>query len=281
MSNLYTVYRNAIKALDCAGCDSPETDARILVEHCFSMNRTQLLLNMQSKADETKLSYFNDCVSRRCSFEPLQYIIGEWDFYKYTFKVKEGVLIPRPETELLVEYAVNNMRKTYKGVIFDLCTGSGCVGISVAKHFPMCSVFCVDISDTAVSLAKENAATLDAPNVTVIKGDICDGIESLKLPQPDMILSNPPYIATEELAALQKEVRFEPSLALDGGIDGLKFYRALSEKWFPYLTKGGTAAMECGEGQAKNILSMFLNKADGAKLIKDGAGTDRVVVVRR
>ena len=121
---------------------------------------------------------------------------------------------------------------------------------------------------------------LELPNVKILKYDIFDGFPN-DLPEADVLLSNPPYIATEELAALQKEVRFEPSLALDGGIDGLKFYRALSEKWFPYLTKGGTAAMECGEGQAKNILSMFLNKADGAKLIKDGAGTDRVVVVRR
>lgn len=281
MSNLYTVYRNAIKALSDSGCESPENDARILVEHCFSMNRTQLLLNMQSKADDEKLLHFNECVSRRCAFEPLQYIIGEWDFYKYTFKVKKGVLIPRPETELLVEYAINNMRKTYKGVIFDLCTGSGCIGISVAKQFPMCSVFCVDISDDAIELAKENAALCDAPNVTVIKGDIFDGIESLMLPQPDMILSNPPYIISDEIATLQNEVQFEPGLALDGGIDGLKFYRALSEKWFPYLSKGGTAAMECGEGQSKSILSMFLNKSDGARIIKDAAGTERVVVVRR
>lgn len=281
MMNIYTAYRSAVKSLRDGGIESPEFDARCLVKHCFSLNETQLLLNMQSPADEKRLAEFTKCVQRRLNFEPLQYIIGEWDFYKYTFKVREGVLIPRPETELLVEYAVNNMRKTYKGVIFDLCTGSGCIGISVAKQFPSCKVYCVDISDDAVALAKENAKRLEAYNVEVIKGDIFEGIEALKLPQPDMILSNPPYIISDEIPLLQKEVGFEPALALDGGIDGLSFYRALSEKWFPYLTKGGTCAMECGENQAHDILSMFLKKADGARLIKDGADTDRVVVVRR
>lgn len=279
--NIYTAYRGAIKLLRDSGCESPEFDARCLVKHCFGYTETALLLNMQSPADPEKYGFFSECVKRRAAFEPLQYILGEWDFYKYTFKVKKGVLIPRPETELLVEYAVNNMRKTYKGVIFDLCCGSGCIGISVAKRFPSCKVYCVDISDEAISLTKENALLLDAPNVEVVKGDIFEGTEALSLPQPDMILSNPPYIISEEIPFLQKEVGFEPVLALDGGIDGLSFYRALSEKWFPYLTKGGTLAMECGENQANDILTMFLKKADGARLIKDGAQTDRVVVVRR
>ncbi len=279
--NIYTAYRTAVKYLTDSGIESPEFDARCLVKHCFSLNETQLLLNMKSNADEEKLEYFGECIKRRSLHEPLQYILGEWDFYKYTFKVKSGVLIPRPETELLVEYAVKNMRKTYKGVIFDLCSGSGCIGISVAKQFPMCTVYCVDISDNAVELALENAQLLDAPNVKVIKGDIFDGIEKLSLPQPDMILSNPPYIISEEIPLLQKEVRFEPSLALDGGIDGLVFYRALSEKWFPYLTKGGTCAMECGENQANDILAGFLKRADGARIIKDASNIERVVVVRR
>lgn len=279
--NIYTAYRTAVKFLTESGCDSPEFDARCLVKHCFGLNETQLLLNMQSPANEEKLAIFGECVKRRSQCEPLQYILGEWDFYKYTFKVEKAVLIPRPETELLVEYALANMRKTYKGVIFDLCCGSGCIGISVAKQFPMCTVYCVDISESALALTKKNAELLDAPNVKVLKGDIFEGIEALRLPQPDMILSNPPYIISEEIPLLQKEVRFEPVLALDGGIDGLSFYRAISEKWFPYLTKGGTCAMECGENQANDILSIFLKKADGARIIKDAADIERVVVLRR
>ena len=148
---------------------------------------------------------------------------------------------------------------------------------------PDAQVYLFEKSPEAMLYLEKNRRNLGLARQTVsVQGDVLKGYDAFScMPVPDVIVSNPPYIATEELAALQKEVRFEPSLALDGGIDGLKFYRALSEKWFPYLTKGGTAAMECGEGQAKNILSMFLNKADGAKLIKDGAGTDRVVVVRR
>ncbi len=279
MSNLYTEYRLAVKSLNESGCDG-EFDARQLVEYCLGMNKTQMLLNSQSKVDEIKLEFFKDCVKRRCSREPLQYIIGVWGFYKYTFKVRPGVLIPRPETEAIVEFTVNNMPKTYNGVIFDLCSGSGCVGISIAKRFPKCKIFCIDISDEAVSLSKENAELLDALNVTVIKGDIFDGFSSFNLPQPDVIVSNPPYIPFSELETLQAEVKFEPELALDGGVDGLNFYRIIAEKWYPYLSKDGFAVLECGENQADSINKMFSNKSF-CRYIKDGGGCDRTVVIKR
>ncbi len=281
MSNLYTVYRNAVKQLSQSGCESPEFDARCFIEHCFGLNNTGFLLKAQSQADENKLLFFEDCIKRRCNKEPLQYIIGEWDFYKYTFKVKPGVLIPRPETELIVEYAINNFTKSYGGVIYDLCCGSGCIGISVAKQFPMCKVFCIDISDEAVSLTEENKDRLEAYNVTVVKADLFEGFSALSLPQPDVILSNPPYIASDEIDGLQEEVKFEPRLALDGGPDGLKFYRVIAEKWFPYIRKGGFCVCECGEMQARNILNIYLNIADNADIIKDASGTERVVVTGR
>lgn len=278
MSNLYTVYRNAVKQLSQSGCEFPEFDARCLVEHCFGLNKTGFLLNAQSQADENKLLNFEDCIKRRRNKEPLQYILGEWGFYKYLFNVKQGVLIPRPETELIVEYAVNNFTKIYGGVIFDLCCGSGCIGISVAKQFPMCKVFCIDVSENAVLLTEENKEKLCAYNVTVVKADLFDGFSALSLPQPDIILSNPPYIASDEIDSLQEEVKYEPRLALDGGPDGLKFYRTIAEKWFPYLSKGGFCACECGEKQARSILNIYLNTAHNANVIKDASGTERVVV---
>ncbi len=281
MKNLYSVYREAVKALTAAGCDSPEFDAQQLVEHCLGLNKTQLLLNSGNTVDEGKLIFFEDCVKRRCSREPLQYILGMWDFHRFSFKVGEGVLIPRPETELLVDFALERMRKNPCAVVYDLCCGSGCVGISVAKLFPTVQVYCVDISEKALEFTEKNKELLVADNVKVINADVLEAVGFLGMPRPDMILTNPPYIRSNEIETLQSEIAFEPRLALDGGDDGLIFYKSLAENWFPYINKGGCIAMECGEDQAKDILSMFVDKAQTARVIKDAAGLDRVVCVNR
>lgn len=281
LNDLYNIYRAAIKRLKNAGCDSPEFDAQQLVDYCLGYNKTQLLLNSKAAVDEVKLMFFEECLRRRESREPLQYIIGMWDFHKFRFKTKPGVLIPRPETELLPEFAVESLRRIPGYTVFDLCCGTGCVGLTVAKLFPNIRVFCIDISDDAIALANENKEMLYVPNAFVVKGDVFEGFEALKLPRPDMILSNPPYIPTEEIKTLQPEIAFEPELALDGGEDGLVFYRAIAEKWFPYLNEGGSLALECGEGQMAPILRMFVDSASDAGVIRDAAGTDRVAVLRR
>ncbi|MGN0526893.1 MAG: peptide chain release factor N(5)-glutamine methyltransferase [Acutalibacteraceae bacterium] len=281
MKKLYAVYREAVKTLSDAGCDSPEFDAQQLVEYCLNMNKTQLLMNSGSEVESEKSALFESCVNRRASREPLQYIIGKWDFHKFTFKVGNGVLIPRPETELLVEFAQDKIKKVPVTTVLDLCCGSGCVGITVAKLFPDVKVYCVDISDTAIEYTNENKKLLGAENVTVVKADVLEPTGFLGLPRPDIILSNPPYIKTSEMSDLQKEVTFEPTLALDGGEDGLVFYRSLCENWFPFINKGGALAMECGENQARDILSMFLNKAQTGRIIKDMQGIERVVTVNR
>lgn len=281
MKKLYSVYREAIKALTDAGCDSPEFDAQQLVSYCLGMNKTQLLLNSGAPVEEGKLLFFEDCIKRRCNHEPLQYIIGMWDFHRFSFKVGEGVLIPRPETELLVEFASEKIQKNDFKVVYDLCCGSGCIGLTVAKLFPAVKVFCIDLSDKAIEYTTMNKELLNADNVSVVKADVLDSVGFLGLPRPDIILSNPPYIRTEEIKELQPEIAFEPFMALDGGDDGLVFYRALSENWFTYINKGGYIAMEIGEEQGKDVLSMFVNKAEKARVIKDASGLDRVVTVKR
>lgn len=281
MKTLYSVYRDAVKAFQEAGCDSPEFDAQQLVSYCFGYNKTGLLMNSGAPVDDVKLIHFADCVKRRKEHEPLQYIIGMWDFYKYSFKVGEGVLIPRPETEILVDFAVDEINKNGYKVIFDLCCGSGCIGLSVAKMCPQVKVFCVDISDKALEYTRKNKELLGCDNVTVVKSDVLDGTSFIGLPRPDMILSNPPYIRSAEIATLQKEVLYEPSLALDGGNDGLVFYRALSEIWYPLINRGGYLAMECGEDQANDLLSLFIGKAEKGRVVKDAAGLDRVVIIKR
>ena len=281
MKTLYAVYREAIKAISEAGCDSPEFDAQQLVSYCFGLNKTQLLMNSGTAVDEVKLIHFEDCVKRRCNHEPLQYIIGMWDFHRFSFKVGEGVLIPRPETELLVDFAVEKIQKNGYSVVLDLCCGSGCIGLSVAKLCPRVKVYCVDISDKALEYTRMNKELLGADNVTVIKSDVLESTGFVGLPRPDIILSNPPYIRTEDIKGLQEEIAFEPKLALDGGEDGLIFYRSLSEIWYPFINRGGYLAMECGEDQAADIVSLFVDKADKGKVIKDASGLDRVVVIAR
>ena len=281
MKTLYAVYREAIKSLSGAGCDSPEFDAQQLVSYCFGYNKTQLLMNSGVEVDEIKLIHFEDCVKRRCNHEPLQYIIGMWGFHRFSFKVGEGVLIPRPETEILVDFAVEKIQKHKYKTVFDLCCGSGCIGLSIAKLCRDVKVYCVDISDKALEYTRLNKELLDVDNVTVVKSDIRESAGFIGLPRPDIILSNPPYICTDEIKELQPEIAFEPSLALDGGIDGLSFYRSLSEIWYPFINRGGYHAMECGEDKATDILSLFIGKADKGKIIKDASGIDRVVTVAR
>lgn len=281
MKTLYAVYREAVKTLSNSECDSPEFDAQQLIYYCFGYNKTQLLMNSGTAVDEVKLIHFEDCVKRRCNHEPLQYIVGMWGFHKFSFKVGEGVLIPRPETELLVDFAVEKIQKNRYSVVFDLCCGSGCIGLSVAKLCPNVKVYCIDISDTALDYTRQNKELLCADNVTVVKTDIRESTGFIGLPRPDIILSNPPYICTDEIKELQPEIAFEPTLALDGGADGLDFYRSLSEIWYPFINRGGYLAMECGEEQAADILSLFIGKADKGKIIKDASGIDRVVTVAR
>lgn len=281
LNNLYNVYRGAVKRLRAAGVDSPEFDSQQLIEYCLGFNKTQLLLNSQQPVDEIKMIHFEECLSRRESREPLQYILGMWGFHRFRFKTRKGVLIPRPDTELLPDFAVENLRRKPGYTVYDLCCGSGCIGLTVAKLVPNIRVYCIDISDDALALAEENKAFLDVPNASIVKGDVFRGLGSLDLPAPDMILSNPPYICTAEIAQLQPEIAFEPTLALDGGEDGLDFYRAIAEKWFPFIHKGGSLALECGEGQAESVIKLFVGWASGAGLIKDAAGTDRVAVLKR
>jgi release factor glutamine methyltransferase len=281
LKKLYTVYRDAIKLLTSAGVDSPVFDARQLVEYCLGYNETRLLLNSGDMLEDAQLLYFDECVHRRCNREPLQYILGMWDFYDSTFKVGEGVLIPRPETELLVDCAIDKISKNQYSVVYDLCCGSGCIGISIAKRFPDIQVYCVDLSDKAIEYTTRNKELLCTENVKIVKADILESVSFLGMPAPDVIISNPPYIRSADVPDLQKEVSFEPPMALDGGEDGLIFYRSLADNWFPYIRRGGCIMMECGDEQARDVLSLFVDKAQKGRIIKDGAGIERIVSVSR
>lgn len=212
-------------------------------------------------------------VNERITGRPLWYCIGDADFMGYILKVDERVLIPRPETEILVESALNEITPDMK--VLDLCTGSGAIGIAIALKTGT-KVVATDISEDALSLAKENASRLNA-DVEFIKSDIFSSFEDKPEFKFDVILSNPPYIKTADIENLQKEIKdFEPKSALDGGIDGLDFYRIIARDVKKYLNDDGKLFLECGEGQADVIKEMLVG-FKRVEIIKDLENVDRIV----
>lgn len=262
--------------LRASGKENSDFDARCLLEFVLNLNPTQYLLNRSEEVDSVCAEKFLSLVERRSNGEPLQYILGKWEFMGLPFYVGEGVLIPRPETEMLVEYALDFLKDKKNPVVIDLCSGSGCIAISVAKHLPNAKVYAVEKSDLAFPYLKKNIWLNCVFNVSAVHGDIFDRtlLSDIK---PDLILSNPPYIRSSEIASLQSEVRNEPSMALDGGEDGLIFYREIANGWLDRLGTGGAIAVECAEDQTEDIIRMFSEKTQYAEAFNDLSGLPRTV----
>ena len=262
--------------LRASGKENSDFDARCLLEFVLNLNPTQYLLNRSEEVDSACAEKFLSLVERRSNGEPLQYILGKWEFMGLPFYVGEGVLIPRPETEMLVEFALDFLKDKKNPVVIDLCSGSGCIAISVAKHLPNAKVYAVEKSDLAFPYLKKNIWLNCVFNVSAVHGDIFDStlLSDIK---PDLILSNPPYIRSPEIASLQSEVRNEPSMALDGGEDGLIFYREIANGWLDRLGTGGAIAVECAEDQTEDIIRMFSEKTQYAEAFNDLSGLPRTV----
>ena len=262
--------------LRASGKENSDFDARCLLEFVLNLNPTQYLLNRSEEVDSVCAEKFLSLVERRSNGEPLQYILGKWEFMGLPFYVGEGVLIPRPETEMLVEFALDFLKDKKNPVVIDLCSGSGCIAISVAKHLPNAKVYAVEKSDLAFPYLKKNIWLNCVFNVSAVHGDIFDRtlLSDIK---PDLILSNPPYIRSPEIASLQSEVRNEPSMALDGGEDGLIFYREIANGWIDRLGTGGAIAVECAEDQTEDIIRMFSKKTQYAEAFNDLSGLPRTV----
>lgn len=278
------VYASGVSLLKKSKIDDAQFDCSCLFEKAFGVNHGERLLNGNKDADAEKTEYFFSLVKERAKHTPLQYILGEWDFYDLTFAVGPGVLIPRRETEKLCEIAFEYLDlKKSNSVIFDLCCGSGCIGLTVAAHYPNCRVVLADISDDALHYSKVNREKYGFDNVHILKYDICDGYDSTAFLSltPDIILSNPPYIRNADIESLQPEVLREPITALDGGSDGLDFYRVLAEKWTGILKPDGIFAVETGENQTDCIADLLSDSLDDIKVIKDCCGTERFVKARK
>ncbi len=264
-----------IRILGESGIENSRNEAHWMFESAFKCGAEYAIFHSADEADEKKANRFSEMINLRKSGVPVQYVIGEWDFYGFTFRVGEGVLIPRPETEMLVDFALDYLKNKSDPVVFDLCAGSGCIGLSVAKSRPDAKVFLLEKSEKAFAYLEANKKMLGCENAFLVSGDLFSGFEAFDLPQPDLILSNPPYIESAEIPLLQKEVLREPSMALDGGTDGYDFYRAIAQKWLDFCR--GAIAVECGENQTDTIENIFSKKCAEVHSEKDFNGIGRTV----
>ncbi|MCC8121453.1 MAG: peptide chain release factor N(5)-glutamine methyltransferase [Oscillospiraceae bacterium] len=276
-NNLYLDIRRQLKA---AGVDNAQVEARELVCYAAEKTREQLIRDMPLYVSDPVEKRVRDIVERRLDGEPVAYIIGEWEFYGMELDISPEVLIPRMDTELLAERAILLARQAGEGArVLDLCAGSGCVGLAVAANAPDCSVVLADSSEGAMRVCKQNIRRcgLSARAAAVLA-------DALEPPQPNLgsfhvIACNPPYIPTGDIPGLDRSVRdFEPHLALDGGEDGLDFYRAITSRWGNALRTGGQLIFEVGIGQVGKVELLLMEHGfQDIKTYQDTAGIWRVV----
>lgn len=275
------LYLRARRAFSDRGIDSPGQDSLALLEAFFGLDRSGLALREQESPSPEREAGFLQAVEERAARRPLQYILGEWDFMGLSLKVGEGVLVPREDTAVLVEALAERLKENPAPVGVDLCAGSGAVALGLCTLIPHGKITCLELSKQAFSYLEQNLAAYPQYGVKAKEGDVLreETAEGF-LPQSlDFIASNPPYIPSGEIPRLQPEVQKEPALALDGGEDGLLFYRAICSLWLPRLKPGGVLAVEIGEEQGKAVSALFSSYGlTHIELRKDWAGLDRCVV---
>lgn len=277
MVTLSELYTNTKSLLEKAKIESYVFESKCIIQHVFNINFNQLLLNGNQMVDEKLLHKISDIVKKRSSGYPLQYILGEWEFYGFKFLVGEGVLIPRQDTETLVEYIISVANSIKNPRILDLCSGSGCIAITLEKMLPTSTVCAVEFSKEALNYLTQNIK-LNNSNVTVFEGDVLNKDFTNYFENFDIIVSNPPYLTKNDICNLQEEVKHEPNLALFGGDDGLQFYTSISKIWKKCLKQNGIISYEIGIGQENDVANILLNNGfTDIQTIRDLTGIIRVV----
>ena len=272
-------YRTLTDALAREGIDEPSLEASLLLEHFAGVTYATLMTDRDRLYDVPDLEA---AVVRRLSREPLQYILGEWEFMGSSFAVSPDCLIPRPDTEILVETALGLLPRNAH--VADLCTGSGCIAVSTLVHRPDVTADALELYPKTLALATENAARNGVSDrFTPIEADLLDGGRDLLTSRApyDAILSNPPYIPTANIRDLSPEVQREPVAALDGGEDGLTFYRAILRDYAPLVKPGGYILLEMGYDQAtalQDLAAAYLPHAR-VEILRDLGGNDRVTKI--
>jgi len=281
MPTLREALAAAIPVLEAAGVETPRLDAELLLAHALGKSRTYLFAHPHAALPAPLETAFRLLVDRRCAREPLPYLLGTWEFMGLPFRVAPGVLIPRPETELLVEAVSASVRERAR--VLDVGVGSGCISISLARLLPRAEVVGLEPSGAALQVARANAGELGvAERVRFVQGSFPEAARPLG--RFDAVASNPPYIPSAEVERLPPELRlYEPRLALDGGPDGLQVLRALATESPALLNPEGLLAVEVAKGQAGTVVSLLAgNEAwEQPEVLADLAGIPRVVLARR
>ena len=256
--------------------------SKLLIEHVCSISRSMIIVHQEDMVDDEKEVSYKKCIEKIIKGTPVQYITNSQEFMALNFYVDENVLIPQPDTELIVEEIIENY-KSKNCKIMDLCTGSGAIGISIAKYIEGASIVATDISTKAIQISKLNAEkNLVRGKIRFIESDIFEKIDESDF---DVIVSNPPYIETDVINKLSAEVKCEPHIALDGGEDGLKFYRLIVDKAWSYIKNGGQLFLEIGYNQRELVEEILIKNGKYYNIYskKDLGGNDRIIVatVRR
>lgn len=259
--------------------DNPTFELESLFLAATGMKKSDFLLKRRDVLSQQTTDTLLEMINRRINREPLQYIIGEWEFFGLRIFCGDGCLIPRPETELLTETAIKTIPRN--GKFLDLCTGSGCISIAILNNRPDVSAVAVDISPKALEYAKKNAQYhgISSDRLEFVCADIYDYIPKDFF---DFIVSNPPYIKSADMQKLQPEVLHEPSIALDGGYDGLDFYKLIAKYYAKrYLSQGGYCAVEVGYDISEEVAAIFRSQKFDSSVIRDMFEVDRVCISRK
>ena len=270
--------RNALRD---AGIEAYQLEARILLARAANKSTQELLRDMRLYTTEQVEKAAADFTARRLAGEPVAYITGSWEFYGLPMVVTPDVLIPRMDTELLVDTAVELLTgRKMDARILDLCCGSGCIACAIGHEMPATKLVCIDISATALEICRKNLAQNRLSGRAITMQADATSSPPMSIGQFDLIVANPPYIASDEILTLDASVRdYEPIWALDGGEDGLKFYKAIIKYWKSVLQPGGMLLFEVGEGQAEPVSEMLLSGGFRTAATKrDTLGVDRVVL---
>lgn len=271
------IYQSGLKLLENNNIENSKFEAQSLLQKAFSLDRVGFIIHKTDKADENCSHNFLKLIEKRISGEPLQYILGEWSFMGFDFKVGRGVLIPRDDTEVVVNLCIDFLKNRADKKTVDLCSGSGAIAVALDK-ISGAKVTAVEIDETAFSYLETNVKENNSSVKPVMADalEICDTFADGGL---DLIVSNPPYIKSADIETLQKEVQLEPRLALDGGEDGCDFYREIVNRWSRKLKKGGALAFELGEGQADAVKALMTEQGfSDFKISLDFGGVQRAII---
>lgn len=271
------IYQSGLKLLENNNIENSKFEAQSLLQKAFSLDRIGFIIHKTDKADENCSHNFLKFIEKRISGEPLQYILGEWSFMGFDFKVGRGVLIPRDDTEVVVNLCIDFLENRTDKKTVDLCSGSGAIAVALDK-ISGAKVTAVEIDETAFSYLETNVKENNS-SVKPVMADALEICETFADGELDLIVSNPPYIKSADIETLQKEVRLEPRLALDGGEDGCYFYREIVSRWSRKLKKGGALAFELGENQADAVKALMAEQGfSDFKISLDFDGVQRAII---